>query len=157
MDFIFEHGTEFIIGTVCSLFAAAIVMLITWSRKLPPLSVPLWVVALFVAIPIAIFSVPHFTNKSPKAIVDQDFTLQRVVLDGKKFIRCKFDRCSLVFKGKAPFGFEHCGFTMPEIVFEDAAGTVIYEIGIMSSDPTFASIIQNTMDNIKQKTEGNSE
>ncbi|GFO62563.1 hypothetical protein M1B72_20820 [Geomonas paludis] len=82
-------------------------------------------------------------------VVDESFVTQSVVLDGKKFIRCEFDRCSLVFNGSANFGLEHCNFTAPKLIFGDSAGITMFQISKMSGDPAFAKMIEMTINEYK--------
>src|SRR4051812_5443176 len=100
MNFIQAHGTDLLVGILGSVLATGLVALIAWTRKLPPLSVPLWLLAFIVAFPIVWFATVKFRSATgPQAVVDKNFEAQRVILDGHKFIRCNFDRCFLVFKG----------------------------------------------------------
>ena len=145
MDFIHAHWTELLIGVLGSLTATAIVALISWSRKWPPLPVPLWIIALIVAFPIIWFAMSRFKPVPPIPVVDQNFDSQRVVLDGKQFIRCNFDRCSLVFKGDAPFGLERCSFTAPKLVFESGASVTLFQLRKLRSDPVFDAMIQESI------------
>jgi hypothetical protein len=104
--------------------------------------------ALVVAFPIIWFAVGQFRSVGPINVVDENFAAQRVMLDGKKFIRCNFDRCYLVFKGDAPFGMEKCNFIAPRLVFENGAAVTMFELGRLRVDPIFDAII---MDAIKKQ------
>lgn len=149
MNYLNTYSTELTIGVIGSLIATAIVFIISWLRKWPPIPVPLWVIAVFIAFPLIWYVVSQNKYKKLTPVVDESFVTQRVVLDGKKFIRCNFDRCSLVFNGNANFGLEHCNFTAPRFIFEGNAGITMAQISKMSNDPTFAGIIETTMNEYK--------
>ena len=151
MSFFDTYSMEIIVGVIASLTATAIVLLLSRFCKWKPIPVPSWVVVIFIAFVLIWGAVSQLRYKKMIPIVDESFVTQRVVLDGKKFIRCNFDRCSLVFNGDANFGLENCNFTAPKLLFKCSAGITMMQISKMSNDPTFSSIIQNTMNEYKNK------
>lgn len=46
----------------------------------------------------------HFTHTHE----GQTFSGQKVHLDGGKFIRCHFERCTVIFEGRRPFWLSLC-------------------------------------------------
>ena len=58
-------------------------------------------------------------------ISDQAFENERVELDGRRFVRCKFKECDLSFSATARVAFEDCTFTRCRWVFAGAASTTL--------------------------------
>jgi hypothetical protein len=145
MDFISDHLTELIVGIIGSLIAAGIIALISHSKKWQPVRVPIWVIVFIAGFAFVWFLYPVFQSDKPKPIVDESFVTQSVVLDGKKFIRCKFDRCKLVFRGNAPFGMEQCDIIAPKFDFEGAAGVTVFQLAKLSKDPPFSKLVQDAI------------
>ena len=46
-----------------------------------------------------------------KLIKNREYTGQRVVLDGRNFIECKFTNCILVLEGSALFQMDRCSIS----------------------------------------------
>lgn len=143
MEFIRLHQDALIIGVITSLIVAVIIAFISWMKKFPPIKVPLWVIVIFVSIPLIFFSIITFQGNEIVPVVDQKFESQRIILDGKKFIRCEFDRCVLVFNGRKNFGMEHCDFIAPKFEFGDYATITTFQIKKMLGDKTFAPMIKD--------------
>ncbi len=78
-------------------------------------------------------------GKKPRvSVIEKSFVNERVEIDGKSFINCKFTNVTLVFRGEAPFDLSDCGFFQSVNVdatsFGPATGTAIrlhYEIEAM--------------------------
>lgn len=62
------------------------------------------------------------STAAPLEIKNQIIRDQRVELDNKNFIDCKFDNCILVYKGENLFGLQGCGFRECNWVLEKYAG-----------------------------------
>lgn len=52
-------------------------------------------------------------------------------IDGKRFVRCVFDHCRLVYRGADDLSFEGCTFISPDWSFEGAAENVLSFMGDM--------------------------
>ena len=101
MDFITEHGTELIVGILGGLITTGIIALVKPLRTLPPVSVPMWVIGFFVAIPLTVLSVWLYNRNRQETVANKHFEAERIILDNKNFIECEFDRCVLVLGGRA--------------------------------------------------------
>ena len=143
MEIITENFSNIISSIVGGIITAILMLIISRMRTWTPLQVPIWVITLVVAIPVIYFVASMYKPTFSEAIVNQVFTKQRIVLDGKEFVRCKFDRCTLIFKGQSPFEFDQCTFVAPEIIFESYAGNTIAQLKKMLSDSLFQPAIQN--------------
>jgi len=143
MDFITEYSSNIISSIIGGFITAILMLIISRMRAWTPLQVPIWVITLVVAIPVIYFVASMYKPSFPEAIANQIFTKQRIVLDGKQFVRCKFDRCTLIFKGQFPFGFDQCTFITPQIIFESYAGNTVAQLQKMWSDSLFQPTIQN--------------
>lgn len=143
MDIITENFSNIISSIVGGIITAILMLIISRMRTWTPLQVPIWVITLVVAIPVIYFVASIYKPTFSEGIVNQVFTKQRIVLDGKEFVRCKFDRCTLIFKGQSAFEFDQCTFIAPEIIFESYAGNTIAQLQKLLSDSTFQPAIQN--------------
>ncbi len=81
-------------------------------------------------------------------VADREFTGERLVIDGKHFVDCRFETCTLVFKGGTPPHFIRCEFAAPQFVFEEAAKNTVQ---LMSAiyDGIDPRIIERTFDVIR--------
>lgn len=71
-------------------------------------------------------------------VKDQNFTDERIVLDGARYERCHFTRCKLVYQGYAETSL--CDNTMEDCEFalEGAAAlTMRFLVGLADSSDTF--------------------
>jgi len=82
-------------------------------------------------------------------VYDQRFAGERVVLDGKHFEDCRFDTCTLVYRGGAPPNFVRCDFATPRFVFEDAAQNTVQLMSAIYNGID-ARIIEKTFDEIRK-------
>ena len=111
-----QDAKSLAIGVGGSLISAGIVFGVSRASELPPLEVPLWLVAIIIACPSIWFAVRKFAGR-PRSIVDGDFSCEPVILDNKTFINCSFDRCELIFNGRTPVVFRDCKFGAPKFKF----------------------------------------
>lgn len=69
-------------------------------------------------------------------VVDgKEFGVQRVVLDGRKFVSCKFVGSELVYRGDSPFGLMSCNLDRTFLTFEGGAGNAVAALAMLSNDP----------------------
>lgn len=94
----------------------------------------------------------NYQTKTPfqfEVVNKKTFGAESVVLDGKKFVNCTFDRSVLIVKGDKPIGLSYCTFVSPNISFEGGAGGAIDFINKISKDPSlkplFDQIIRDIM------------
>lgn len=53
----------------------------------------------------------RFSTKGLELIEGKTFRHDRVVVDGKKYLRCSFDGVTFVYRGTALYGFKDCNFS----------------------------------------------
>ncbi len=82
-------------------------------------------------------------------VLGQNFSSERVVLDGKHFENCSFDTCSLVYKGGRPPNFVGCEFAAPRFVFEEAAQSTVQLMSAIYNGID-ERIIERTFDEIRK-------
>jgi hypothetical protein len=77
--------------------------------------------------------------------------VQRILVDGKRFVNCKFRNTELVFRGEAGVSIEGCSF-MGKIglTFGGPAATTIKILKSLYAEPEFRPFIENTFKNIKE-------
>jgi hypothetical protein len=80
----------------------------------------------------SVLSSDEWNNYRKEAVVGKSFTQERVLLDGRSFSDCTFDKVTLVFNGTAPFDFVH--------------NTLIPPIRVTSDNPA----VRNTLDAAKE-------
>lgn len=79
---------------------------------------------------------------------DRKFENETIQLDGNRFDRCKFEKCTFVFRGAAPFGLSNCSFSAPQFQFTDSAGLTV-EVLVHLRNGGFAPVIDKLLDGIK--------
>jgi hypothetical protein len=82
-------------------------------------------------------------------VTGKDFTGTRVLLDGKHFEDCRFETCTLVYRGGVPPNFVRCDFAAPQFAFEEAAK---HTVQLMSAiyHGIDERIIERTFDEIRK-------
>lgn len=143
MKFLTDNKNELAVSLVGSGIFTFILWVIAYLKNAPSVLVPVWVFGL-VAIPFVFPAVKVIKKKrKPVPIVDETYSQRRVILDGKKFIRCTFDRCTMVHVGEKNFGMEECGFINCDWAFESEAGTVIHQIKLLHNLEYFQKMFHN--------------
>jgi hypothetical protein len=84
-----------------------------------------------------------------EAVKGRDFSSERVVLDGKHFEDCRFDTCTLVYRGGVPPNFVRCDFAAPRFVFEEAAKSTVQLMSAIYNGID-ERIIEKTFDEIRK-------
>mgnify|MGYP006279649551 CR=1 FL=1 len=93
---------------------------------------------------------PKGRNQSEREEVSgQSFSSERVVLDGKHFVDCTFESCTLVYKGGRPPNFVRCDFAAPQFVFEEAAKSTVQLMSAIYNGID-ERIIEKTFDEIRK-------
>ncbi len=82
-------------------------------------------------------------------VVGERFQAERVVLDGKHFKDCRFDTCTLVYRGGVPPNFIQCDFAAPRFVFEDEAQNTVQLMSAIYNGID-ERIIEKTFDEIRK-------
>ena len=78
----------------------------------------------------------------------QEFSGERVILDGKHFENCSFDTCQLVYRGGMPPNFVRCDFAAPRFVFQEAAQNTVQLMSAIYNGID-ERIIEKTFDEIR--------
>jgi hypothetical protein len=122
-----KESIIFLSAVVC--LVEALVSLCVWgSRAAHEMKPMAWVVIGIVAGLLlcgwgfyrSLSMVPGFDAEArQEPVTDQIFMNQEVVLDGKAFIRCKFQNVSYIIKGEKPFSLRHCESWGPIVVKTD--------------------------------------
>lgn len=82
-------------------------------------------------------------------VLEQRFSGEQVVIDGKHFEDCSFDTCTLVYQGGVPPNFVRCEFAAPRFVFEEAAQSTIQLMSAIYNGID-ERIIEKTFDEIRK-------
>ena len=80
---------------------------------------------------------------------NQDFSGERILLDGKHFEDCRFDTCTLVYRGGVPPNFVRCDFAAPRFMFKEAAQSTIQLMSAIYNGID-ERIIEKTFDEIRK-------
>jgi energy-coupling factor transporter transmembrane protein EcfT len=135
------------INIIGGLITAVIIGFIAKMRRFKPIviKVPIWLIAFIIAVPIIYYVSTFFKPTFPEQITNRHFHTQRIVADGKNFVKCDFDRCQLIFHGHSPFGLEYCTFTDPNIIFDDNANITLFEIQRLWNDPSWHNYMEHAI------------
>lgn len=87
--------------------------------------------------------------KELDTIEGKRFGVQQIVVDGKKFERCRFDGSEVIFNGKAGFALVGCEFYGPKFTFGSYAANAVNALTMMYKDPSFKPIVEQTIQNIR--------
>lgn len=84
--------------------------------------------------------------------VNQTFNDEAIDVDGNQFHRCTFNRCKIIFNGKAGTEFVGCLFNQCDWVFDKGAEeTLQYLAGLYSGlGPGGQNIVEAVFDSIRQ-------
>jgi hypothetical protein len=82
-------------------------------------------------------------------VIGENYSSERIVLDGKHFEDCSFDTCTLVYRGGVPPNFVRCDFAAPRFVFEEAAQSTIQLMSAIYNGID-ERIIERTFDEIRK-------
>lgn len=115
------------------------------------LPVYVYLIILFVVF-LAIIFWPAIKNrpKPLRTIKGASFGVQRIVVDGKRFVNCTFRKTELVFRGEAGVGFEGCSLTNPGFTFDGPAANTAKILKLLYTIPEMRPLIENTFEAIKK-------
>ena len=140
---------QIIIGVIGSLAASGIAYLISRLSQLRPIPVPIWVVALLVALAI-FYSYFEYQKRSWNfpAVYGKKFGVERVYLDGKHFVQCEFEGTELVMLGEKPFSMIRNTFKLPvTIKLEGKADITVNMLRFLYNDPVIRPSIESLIQN----------
>jgi hypothetical protein len=143
----------FIVGIVGNLVAASIVYVIGRLAKIRAVPIPMWGIAIVVGI-LGFVVYFEYQRRSPNLVTvyNKNFGVERIVLDGKAFVNCTFDRSELVFLGQKHFHLVRSRLTGVRLKLEGNAQGTIIGLKKMYEDPSFRPYIDNFLKDIT-KTE----
>ncbi len=115
---------------------------------------PVYVLIILFLIALALIFRPA-TKDRPKElqiIKGESFGVQRIFVDGKRFVNCTFGKTELVYRGEADVGIENCSFKDPgfTLTFDGPANFTINTLTNLYADPGFRPRIENTLKNIRE-------
>ena len=147
-DFLQKHKENIAVGVGSGLVTAVIVAAIGKLSELPPISVPVWVLGLVMAFPIAVW-VMRIRSKSIVNVVGKAFGVERVYVDGKNFINCKFQGAELAYTGRSVFGLERCELSGPHFKAQGPAANTLSQLNLLYQDPSMRPLVDGTIEQLK--------
>jgi hypothetical protein len=143
---------------IITVLSGIITIIVGWKRLrddilLKKVTVPVYAY-LVVLFSIALASIfwPAIENvpKGLATIKGESFGVQRIFVDGKRFVNCKFTKTELVYRGEAGTSLEDCTFEKIGITFEGAAASTVKALTGLYADRRFRPLIENTLNAIKE-------
>ncbi len=117
------------------------------SRK-----VPVYAVLIFFSLAVMAISLWPAVGRRPKGmrtIEGETFGIQRVIVDGKRFVNCTFNKTELVFRGEVGGGFEGCKLVVPQLTFDGPAARTVRILRTLYTVPQLQPLIENTFAGIR--------
>lgn len=116
-------------------------------------TLPVWLILsiIFVIFLVVIFK-PALADRTArlKTIKGVSFGVQRVLLDGKRFVNCTFDRSELFYRGEAGCELKNNTLKDVHITFGGPAGRTLSSLANMYRVPSLRPLIDNTFSRIKE-------
>jgi len=87
-----------------------------------------------------------------KIVRDRSYTGQRVLLDGKTFINCQFQQCTLVVEGKNLFSIETCNISEDCKFAVEGPGKLILDVLklMLHGGGWFQQVAENVIDHVRR-------
>ncbi len=153
-----ENNIIILIMFIITLLGGLMGIILGWKRFYDDflsksITLPVYVlIILFVVVALAIRFLPATKDhpKRLKTIKGESFGVQRIVVDGKRFVNCKFRKTELVFRGEAGVGFEGCSFTNPGFTFAGPAANTAKILKFLYAIPELRPLIENTFKAIRE-------
>jgi len=108
------------------------------------------IILFLVAMAIIFWPAIEDRPKRLRTIEGESFGVQRILVDGKRFVNCKFRKTELVFRGEAGGSIEGCSFINTGFTFDGPAATTIKILKSLYAEPEFRPFIENTFKAIKE-------
>lgn len=89
-------------------------------------------------------------SQTLRTIENEEFGVQRVVMDGKRFVKCRFHGTELVFRGEAKSAIEGCILDRPQFAFDGPAAATAVILSNLYKLPQLRPLIDNTFEAIKK-------
>jgi len=143
---------------IITVFSGIITIIIGWKKfrddiLLKKITVPVYVylvIFFFIALAIIFWPAIEDRPKRLRTIEGESFGVQRVSVDGKRFVNCKFRKTELVFRGEANSSLEKCSFEKIGFTFGGPAATTMKILEGLYAVPQFRPFIENTFKIIKE-------
>jgi len=145
--------------TVLSGISIIIGMIFGWKRirddiLLKKITVPVYAYLIFLFLVVLAFIFWPAIEDRPKrirTIKGETFGVQRILVDGKRFVNCKFRKTELVYRGEAGVSLENCSFIpIGGIAFEGPAASTVKTLKSLYAVPQFRPFVENTFKAIKE-------
>jgi hypothetical protein len=145
----------FVISVLSGLMGIILMSKRFWNdflSKSITLPVYVYLIIFFVVILAIIFRPAIKDRPKPLRIIKgESFGVQRIFIDGKRFVNCKFRGTELVFKGEADVGLEGCSFfENHRLTFGGPAQNTLNMLKSLYAVPEFRPRIENTFKAIKE-------
>jgi len=146
-------SNQLMIGIIGSLIAAGIAYVIARLSLLSSVRVPIWVIAIFLSF-LVFLGYFEYQRRDPNlaTVYNKNFGVERIIVDGKEFVDCKFDRSELVFLGTKSFSMIRSKGTNVRFSFEGNSALTITVMQKIYADPGMRRYIEEVIKRIT-KTE----
>jgi len=143
---------------IISVLSGIITIILGWKRfrddvlvKKVTLPVYAYVIVFFlVALAITLWPAIGDRPKRLRTIEGESFGVQRILVDGKRFVNCKFKKTELVFRGEGGGGIEGCDIMDVGITFDGPAATTVKLLKSLYAEPKFRPLVENTFKAIRE-------
>jgi len=117
------------------------------------ITLPVYVlIILFVVVVLAIRFLPA-TKDLPKGLTTikgESFGVQRIFVDGKRFVNCKFRKTELAYKGEGGCRMVNCSLENIGFTFDGPAAATMKTLTGMYAIPALRPFIENTFKAIRE-------
>jgi len=125
-----------------------------WSDFLSKkITLPVYVYLVLILVGLLAAMLWPAAEKRPKrlrTIEGEEFGVQRVIMDGKRFRNCQFHKTELVFRGEASSAIENCALERVGFTFDGPAATTAKILTSLYKIPQVRPLIDNTFEAIKK-------
>ena len=118
------------------------------------ISLPVYMyIIIFIVVALIMIFRPVVKNrpKGLQTIKGETFGTQRIKIDGKRFVNCKFAKTEFAYWGEASTAFVSCGFDLgpQSFVFEGSAIRIIQLLKELYSQAVFRPFVDHVFESIK--------
>lgn len=143
---------------IISILSGIITIILGWKRfrddiLLKKITLPVYaylVILFLVALAIIFWPAIEDRPKRLRSIKGESFGVQRVFVDGKRFVNCTFRNTELVFRGEGTSSVEGCRFINIRFAFDGPAATTVGILRDLYAEPNFRPFVENTLKAIRE-------
>ena len=143
---------------IISILSGIMTIIFGWKRfrddiLLKKITVPIYaylIILFLVALAIIFWPAIEDRPKRLRTIEGESFGVQRILVDGKRFVNCKFRKTELAFRGEASSSIEGCSFIQIGFAFDGPAATTMKILKSLYAEPNFRPFIENTFKAIRE-------